>query len=151
MAKIYFINAQGKKVSVEVSEEIAKQYRESLREEWRGDAYEKYYTKSLDGIIEAGSDFEDKSLDVEETIIKTEQEHIKNFRLKNLHKAMDSLLPEQRELLSKIYFGGVTQREIAEQEGIDESAISKRMERIYKRLKKIKNRPSSTPLIFSNK
>lgn len=74
MAKIYFINAHGEKVAIEVSEEIAKQYRESLREEWRGDAYEKYYTKSLDGIIEAGADFEDKSSDVEETIIKIEQE-----------------------------------------------------------------------------
>lgn len=42
MGKIYFINAHGKRVSIEVSEEIAKQYRESLREEWRGDAYEKY-------------------------------------------------------------------------------------------------------------
>lgn len=136
MAKIYFINAHGEKVAIEVSEEIAKQYRESLREEWRGDAYEKYYTKSLDGIIEAGADFEDKSSDVEETILKIEQEHIKNLRLKNLHKALNILLPEQRELLSKIYFGGVTQREIAAQEGIDESAISKRMERIYKRLKK---------------
>lgn len=33
MSKIYFINSQGIKVSVEVSKEIAKQYRESLRKE----------------------------------------------------------------------------------------------------------------------
>lgn len=136
MAKIYFINAQGKKVSVEVSEEIAKQYRESLREEWRGDAYEKYYSKSLEGIIEAGRDFEDEQNDVEESIVKAETERIKNLRLENLHKALDSLLPEQRELLMEVYFNGITQREIAEREGVDESAVSKRMERIYKRLKK---------------
>ena len=136
MVKIYFINAHGKKVAIEVSEEIAKQYRESLREEWRGDAYEKYYTKSLDGIIEAGRDFEDDQTDIEEIILNSEAERIKNTRLENLHNALNSLLPEQKELISKIYFGGLTQREIAEQEGVDESAISKRMERIYKRLKK---------------
>ncbi len=136
MAKIYFINAQGKKVSVEVSEEIAKQYRESLREEWRNDAYEKYYSKSLEGIIEAGRDFEDEQNDVEETIANAEIERIKNLRLENLHKALDNLLPEQKDLLMEVYFNGVTQREIAEREGVDESAISKRMERIYKRLKK---------------
>lgn len=136
MAKIYFINAQGKKISVEVSDEIAKQYRDSLREEWRGDAYEKYYTKSLDGIIEAGRDFEDEQNDVEESILKAETERVKNLRLEYLHKALDSLLPEQKELLMEVYFNGVTQREIAEREGVDESAVSKRMERIYKRLKK---------------
>ncbi len=136
MAKIYFIDAQGKKVFVEVSEEIAKQYRESMREEWRNDAYEKYYSKSLEGIIEAGRDFEDERYNVEETIADAEIERIKNLRLENLHKALDSLLPEQKELLTEIYFNGVTQREIAEREGVDESAISKRMERIYKRLKK---------------
>ena len=136
MAKIYFINAQGKKISVEVSDEIAKQYRDSLREEWRGDAYEKYYTKSMDGIIEAGRDFEDEQNDVEESILKAETERVKNLRLEYLHKALDSLLPEQKELLMEVYFNGVTQREIAEREGVDESAVSKRMERIYKRLKK---------------
>ena len=136
MAKIYFINAQGKRISVEVSDEIAKQYRDSLREEWRGDAYEKYYTKSLDGIIEAGRDFEDEQNDVEESILKAETERVKNLRLEYLHKALDSLLPEQKELLMEVYFNGVTQREIAEREGVDESAVSKRMERIYKRLKK---------------
>ncbi len=136
MAKIYFIDAQGKKVFVEVSEEIAKQYRESMREEWRNEAYEKYYSKSLEGIIEAGRDFEDERYNVEETIADAEIERIKNLRLENLHKALDSLLPEQKELLTEIYFNGVTQREVAEREGVDESAISKRMERIYKRLKK---------------
>ena len=135
MAKIYFIKKQKKKVSVEVSEEIAKQYRESLREEWRNDAYEKYYSKSLEGIIEAGRDFEDEQNDVEESIAKAEAERIKNLRLENLHKALDSLLPEQQELIKKIYLDGLSQEEIAKQEGVCKQAISNRMQRIYQRLK----------------
>ncbi len=136
MAKIYFINAQGKKVFVEVSDEVARQYRESLKEEWRSEAYEKYYSKSLEGIVEAGRDFEDERADVEEMLAVEESERIRSSLLENLHKALDTLLPEQRELITEIYFNGVTQREIAEREGVDESAISKRMDRIYKRLKK---------------
>lgn len=52
MAIIYFKYEQDKNVSVEVSAEIAKQYRESLREEWRSDAYESYYSTSLESITE---------------------------------------------------------------------------------------------------
>lgn len=38
MAKIYFKDKYGKKVAVEVTDEVAKQYREILREEWRSNA-----------------------------------------------------------------------------------------------------------------
>ena len=41
-----------------------------------------------------------------------ESERIRSSLLKNLHKALDTLLPEQRELITEIYFIGVTQREI---------------------------------------
>ncbi len=65
MAKIYFKDVQGKKVLVEVSNKIAKQYRDSLREEWRNNAYESYYSTSLESITEAGHDFADENSDTE--------------------------------------------------------------------------------------
>ncbi len=155
MAKIYFKNEQGKRIAVEVSNEVAKNYREILQEEWRGNAYESYYTTSLERITERGHDFEDKSRNVEEEFLDKERKQINKLRLNILHKAIDSLLPEQKELLRQVYSMGISQRKIAENEGVDESTISKRMERIYRRLKKffekMKIRPSSTPLIFSNK
>ena len=97
---------------MEVSDEVARQYRESLKEEWRSEAYEKYYSKSLEGIVEAGRDFEDERADVEEMLAVEESERIRSSLLKNLHKALDTLLPEQRELITEIYFNGATQREI---------------------------------------
>ena len=42
MKHIYYKDAKGKKVQIEVTDEIATAYRESLREEWRGKAREKY-------------------------------------------------------------------------------------------------------------
>ena len=135
MKQIYIKDSQGKKISVEVSDEIAKSYQESLQEEWRSDSYASYYTTSLDKIIEAGHDFEDTNANIEEQYFDKEIDKINKSRLKILYKAIDSLLPEQKNLIIQIYFKGVTQRKIAEKEGVDESAISKRMERIYKRLK----------------
>lgn len=136
MAKIYFKNEQGKRIAVEVSNEIAKNYREILQEEWRGNAYESYYTTSLERITVRGHDFEDKSRNVEEEFLDKERKQINKLRLNILHKAIDSLLPEQKELLRQVYSMGISQRKIAENEGVDESTISKRMERIYRRLKK---------------
>lgn len=136
MQKIYVKDENGKRVTVEVSDDVAAEYRRCLREEWRGNANEKYHTKSLEVIIKAGSDFRDDDSDVEETLIKAERELIKDSRLKNLHKALDSLLPEQRELITKIYFEGLSQEEIAEREGVSKQAISNRVQRIYQRLKK---------------
>lgn len=72
MAKIYFKDKQGKKVLVEVTDKVAKQYRESLQEEWRGDAYEGYYSTSLESITEAGHDFADENSDTEELYLERE-------------------------------------------------------------------------------
>lgn len=136
MAKIYFKDEQGKKVSVEVTDEVAKQYRESLQEEWRGDAYEGYYSTSLESITEAGHDFADEKIDTEELYLAREERNEKSQLIKKLKQAMKILTKEQVMLVKKIYFQGLSQEEIAEQEGVCKQAISNRMQRIYQRLKK---------------
>lgn len=137
MAKIYFINARGKKVSVEVSEEFAKQYRESLREEWRGDAYEKYYTKSLDGIIEAGRDFVDGQADVEEIFDLRETQKEQAALIEKLNAALPYLTELQRQTIHKLFDLNMSQSEIAREEGVAHQVINKRVARIFNQLKKL--------------
>ena len=55
----------------------------------------------------------------------------------DLHRALAKLEPRQRELLRKIFWEGMKQREIADDEGVHEVAVSRRLARIYARLKKI--------------
>ena len=59
-----------------------------------------------------------------------------------LYAALNAMPNRQSELLVKIYIQGIDQRVIAEEEGVDESAISHRKERalgrLEKELKKIK-------------
>ncbi len=136
MGKIYFINAHGKRVSIEVSEEIAKQYRESLREEWRGDAYEKYYTKSLDGVIEAGRDFEDEQADTEELYVLKEERKEQAALIDKLKTALPLLTELQRQTIHKLFDLNMSQSEIAREEGVAHQVINKRVARIFSQLKK---------------
>lgn len=99
MKHIYIKDADGRKVIVEVTDEVAQAYRESLREEWRGDAKERYHTISLGAAVE-------------------------------------HLTPLQRATLYKLYVLHMSQAEISREEGVIESVISRRISRLYARLKK---------------
>ena len=55
----------------------------------------------------------------------------------DLYRAIEKLQKQQQELVRKIYWEGIKQVEIARADGVDEAAVSRRMARIYKQLKKI--------------
>ncbi|MGI6153780.1 MAG: hypothetical protein ACOYJB_08115 [Christensenellaceae bacterium] len=55
----------------------------------------------------------------------------------NLNDAIGQLLPEQQNLIWQRFILEIPATEIARREDVHVSAISHRMERIYKRLKKI--------------
>lgn len=54
-----------------------------------------------------------------------------------LYRAIEKLRPQQRELLRKVFWEDLQQVELARAECVEEHVISKRMARIYKKLKKI--------------
>lgn len=137
MARIYFVDADGKRVSVEVSEEVAQKYRECFREEWRGDAYEKYYSKSLDGIIEAGHDFEDERSDTEELYVEREENAERQVLLEKLKEVLPLLTDLQRQTIHKLFELNMSQSEIAREEGISRTAVKMRVDGIFAKLKKL--------------
>ena len=55
----------------------------------------------------------------------------------DLYRAIEKLQKQQQELVRKIFWEGIKQVEIARADGVDEAAVSRRMARIYKQLKKI--------------
>jgi RNA polymerase sigma factor (sigma-70 family) len=59
----------------------------------------------------------------------------RNAEIDTLHWAISKLLPRQQELVDKVYFQGITMAEIAREEGVTVSAISHRLNLIYKRLR----------------
>ena len=135
MAKIYFKNEHGKKVSVEVTEDVAKQYRESFQEEWRGDAYEGYYSTSLESITEAGRDFADEEADTEELYLAREARAERKVLMRKLKAALPYLTDLQRKTIHKLFVLNMSQSDIAREEGVAHQVINKRVARIYAQLK----------------
>lgn len=56
--------------------------------------------------------------------------------LKELMAAIEKLQPQQKELLIRVYWNKELQKDIAAEEGVSEMAVSSRMKRIIKKLKK---------------
>ena len=140
MEIIYFKNEQGKKVTVEVSNEIAKQYRESLREEWRSDAYERYYSTSLESIMEAGHDFADENSNTEELYLEREEKAEQKVIMRKLRSALPFLTEVQLRTIHKLFALNMSQAEIAREEAVSEQAVSDRVERLFAKLKKLINK-----------
>ena len=136
MKHIYIKDTDGRKIIVEVADEVAQAYRESLREEWRGDAKERYHTISLGTVAEAGYEFADGDEGIEERLSREEDDKARQDRLEKLSKAVEHLTPLQRATLYKLYVLRMSQAEISREEGVIESVISRRISRIYARLKK---------------
>lgn len=137
MAKIYFKDEHGKKVSVEVTDEVAKQYRESLQEEWRGDAYEGYYSTSLESITEAGHDFADEEADTEELYLEREAKAERKVLMRKLKAALPYLTDLQRKTIHKLFVLNMSQADIAQEEGVLRCTIKERVDGIFAKLKKL--------------
>jgi len=73
----------------------------------------------------------------EQLIIQVEDEAEHQDMLDKLKKAMDCLLPQQKELFKKIYLEKRTNTEIAAEEGVTEAAIRGRLKKLHERLRKI--------------
>ena len=114
---------------VEVSEELGAVLAELDREEYNSNQTETRRHESLSNNNDKWNTLVDKTVDVENEIIC-------NFEYERLHKAMKQLLPQQQELLGKVFFDGVSMAEIARQEGVNKSSIHKRFERIFAQLEK---------------
>ncbi len=135
MQHIYYKDADGKEISVEVTDEVAAAYRESRREEWRGNAKERYHTVSLDAVTDAGHEFEDESASID-VLTREEDEAARRALVETLREAVAHLTPLQRTTLHKLYVLHMSQSDIAREEGVARQIISKRLIRIYKCLKK---------------
>lgn len=135
MQNIYYKDADGKEISVEVTDEVAAAYRESRREEWRGNARERYHTISLDAATDAGHEFEDESASID-VLTREEDDAARQALLRKLKEAVAHLTPLQRVTLHKLYAPHMSQAEISREEDVIESVISRRISRIYARLKK---------------
>lgn len=128
---IYEVN--GKKIEVAVSDVFAHAYEtllaEEQREVWRD---KKRKVLSLDALCESGFQIAAEE-DIEESLFAEELG-------KEIKQAIGKLLPEQRELIIRIYYRGESQAKIAEEYEITKPALHYRLERALEKLKKLLGR-----------
>ena len=135
MQHIYYKDADGKEISVEVTDEVAQAYHESRRKEWRGNAKERYHTVSLDAVTDAGHEFEDESASID-VLTREEDDAARQALMETLRGAVAHLTLLQRATLHKLYVLHMSQREIAIEEGVTEATVSERITNLHNRLKK---------------
>ena len=109
MKKIYFKDRKGNKVTVEVADEIAQQYRESLRAEWGNDAYARYYTVSLENVMDKGMDFADEQLNAEEQLIENCERGKRKILIRRVKTVFPLLTELQRKTLHKLFVLNMSQ------------------------------------------
>lgn len=112
---------------VEVTEELGAILIEMDRDIGKSDRRETRRHISLDGMTYEGDIFADTNADIAAQFEAAEE-------VDALHKAIQTLLPQQKELLKKVFFEGRSVSSIARDEGVDESSVRERLTRIYAKL-----------------
>ncbi len=127
--KITYEFVTGEISEVEVDERLGGMLLDLDRQQENNDQKETRRHFSLNGMDYEGELFASAE-DTERAV-----EHREDMA--RLYSAMEALSPSQRELVEKVYFEERKITDIAAEEGVDKSAISHRLERIHKKLKKI--------------
>ena len=127
--KITYEFVTGEVSGVEVDEHLGGMLLDLDRQQYNNDQKETRRHFSLNGLDYEGDLF----ASAEDT--ERGAEHREDMA--RLYSAMEALSPSQRELMKKVYFEERKITDIAAEEGVDKSAISHRLERIHKKLKKI--------------
>lgn len=130
MEKIRYEFNDGTISEVEVSDEFYMQHLLLECKEEQANRRETRRHSSLEQLVEDGYPIVEQSGDPLELLIRQEDED----RLLN---AMSELLPEQRNLLTKIFFEKKLPSDIAKEDGITNQAVYNRLSKIYTKLKKV--------------
>ncbi|AHM57279.1 hypothetical protein EAL2_c19980 [Peptoclostridium acidaminophilum DSM 3953] len=130
--KITYEFLTGETVEVEAPDEVGEVLIEIERDTLSSNRKETRRHSSIFIMQEQGAQFEDKECSIE---AMTEQKETSEY----IKKAIDELLPQQRDLLQKVFYEDLSIAKIARDEGVSEAAVRNRLKKIYKKLEKILN------------
>lgn len=128
--KIKYEFLSGEVVEVDVPNNIGEISIELDRKIYNRDQTETRRHNSVENMQEQGIQIADESVDVVSIIEKQETNQA-------LDKALDKLLPQQRELIQKVFFEERTMADVAREEGVSSKAIQDRVNKIKARLRKL--------------
>jgi len=127
--KIRYAFVTGEVTEIETNDTIGEVILDIERQTYNSNQRETRRHKSLNWLEELGLEFEDNT-DISEMAEK-------NQDIEALYQTIAKLLPQQKELLYKVFFEDKSVESIAREEGVSGQAISNRLSKIYKKFKKI--------------
>lgn len=130
MQKIKYTFADGTTSEIEVADELYSLHLQLVQDEKRNHWKETRRHTSLNYLMELGVDFIDINTD-------TLADYIRNEDDERIHKAIAALSDKQRALLEKVFYEGKTITQAAQELGLNKSSISRQLQTIYKKLKKL--------------
>lgn len=130
MQKIKYTFADGTTSEIEVTDELYTLHLQLLQEEKRNHWKETRRHISLNYLTENGIDFEDKAADSLSAYIRREDDE-------RIHNAIKRLSDKQQKLLRAVFVEGKTITQAAKELGLNKSSISRQLQTIYKKLKKL--------------
>lgn len=98
--------------------------------------FDGYYDKNEDDAADRNSYLVDQSPNPMESIILSIEETEHEEKLDRLRGAIETLKPQQKELIKKVFYEKRTNVSIAAEEGVSEAAIRKRLKKVYEELRK---------------
>lgn len=116
------------RVEIEVSDDIGEVIVRLDKDE--RNSYQKLHRHSYS--LEAYDSY-GKRLEAEEDL---ERDYIENEEVDELKAAIATLLPQQQELLTRVFYKNESLTSIAKQEGVSVAAISDRLKKIYAQIRK---------------
>lgn len=129
--KDFYNNAIGESEYTYVSKEVYETLANSFRREAHAEFMRDIRHRSSEGYVEG--DTENLILNYKNTL---EEDVILKMDLEQLQIALQSLTEIQRERLQLYFFQGLSTREIAERQGINQNAVWKSIQMAIRNLKK---------------
>lgn len=130
MQTIKYTFADGTTSEIEVTDEIYSLHLQLLQEEKRNHWRETRRHTSLNYLMELGVDFADTAADPFAAAVMREDEE-------RIHNAIKHLSDKQQKLLRAVFVEGKTITQAAKELGLNKSSISRQLQTIYKKLKKL--------------
>lgn len=124
-----------KKQRIVVSKEVYKAYYECKERERYLEKLHSKHSESLESLVENGFSIEKNSLSISKET--AEDKAIENIMIEKLKTILALLEPEERFLISEIYWKGVSERELARRLNVHRKAIYYKREKVIEKIRKI--------------
>ncbi len=148
MKKITYTFADNHKEEIEVEDSVAEVYEELLKYEKKVNRKETRRHISLETMLEAGFDFQDKTADIEYIEAKRKKEereiallHREERRLEKERKRLETkLTPRQAEAYFMFQYLKMKKVQIAQEMGVTEGAVRKLIVKAEENLEKVRQK-----------